>query len=144
MAYIKYGVQERNVKLKLDKKLHGHTIISSNEYHAFLLLRKPLDVFKKVVLRYCPWDNDIIAFLHLPVGTLVHYDPKDIKLRCNFAIVMGFNKDVSQCRSVYDRSFVYRPANIVQPKYKFSMRRGVCSSGIHFFLEHEQAVKYAT
>ena len=122
----------------LTKKLYGNTIVSSNNLYAIIQLKKPLNGFKKVISGF----YHVIAFLHLPVGTLVHYDEREKKLRCDLAIVMGFDEDVKSCRSNYDYDFIYRPASIVQPKYKFDMDLGVCSSGIHFFLEYNDAKNY--
>jgi len=114
-------------------------------------LEKPIVGFKKVMkLRYPkpyarylkPYDTRVIELI-IPAGALVHYpDPRELdntwfKLRASEAYVAKGNG-----KSSHDFLFKYREGEIVKPESKFSRVNKTCASGIHFFLDPEEAALY--
>lgn len=69
------------------------------------------------------------------------------KCRCSKAKVLSITnientEEYNEVVSFYDKSFVYRVGEIVEVKDFDENRWNECSTGIHFFLTREEAVKY--
>ena len=71
-----------------------------------------------------------------------------LKCRCSKAKVLeiqerdGSKSDCNQIRSQYDPSFVYKIGEIVKVDNFDEDRWDECSTGIHFFISRDMAVKY--
>ena len=71
-----------------------------------------------------------------------------LKCRCSKAKVLeiqerdGSKSGCNQIRSQYDPSFVYKIGEIVKVDNFDEDRWGECSTGIHFFISRDMAVKY--
>lgn len=71
-----------------------------------------------------------------------------LKCRCSKAKVLeiqesdGSKSDCNQIRSQYDSSFVYKIGEIVKVDDFDEDRWNECSTGIHFFISRDMAVKY--
>jgi len=111
-------------------------------------LEKPIVGFKRVMkLRYKgPWQRldkcSRVIELIIPAGALVHYpNPREghtwFKLRASEAYVAKGNG-----KSSYDFLFKYREGEIVKPEFPFRRVNKTCASGIHFFLDPEEAANY--
>ena len=71
------------------------------------------------------------------------------KCRCEKAYVLdiqdmnGIHKDVDCAHSYYDKNFIYRIGEMVEPQQPFDDDRwNECGSGIHFFINRQEAVEY--
>ena len=70
------------------------------------------------------------------------------KCRCNKAKVLrilNFDRtvaDVTEVRSSYDRNFIYKVGEIVSVDDFDDNRWNECSTGIHFFINFQEAVNY--
>lgn len=118
----------------------------------FYVLEKPLHVFKKVIT---PRGSDVIANLIIPINATVFvrndaFDERGDacrKMRADKAFVYSMFKrsslaplDVAE--SGWDSSFKYKVGELVTPKHSFSFSGGECDSGIHFFLNLQDALSY--
>ena len=71
-----------------------------------------------------------------------------LKCRCSKAKVLeiqetdGSRSDITQVQSDNDSSFIYKVGEIVEVSDFDENRFNECSSGIHFFIAREMAVKY--
>lgn len=147
---------------KLTKYLHKHFRTgrsrhklspSGNYLSVFAELKTRLLAFKKL------GDNKI-ANLIIPVGETVHaqywidginlvpnLDGGQWKLRSSGAIVHSIadykNNKYTYGRSYHYPHFIYEvhPSKILRPE-KFSRKAEICESGIHFFLNLEEALDY--
>lgn len=70
------------------------------------------------------------------------------KCRCNKAIVLemqnykGESIDVKEAYSMFDRSFKYRIGETVEVSDFDENRWNECSTGIHFFINRQEAINY--
>ena len=70
------------------------------------------------------------------------------KCRCNKAKVLqiqnldGTNADVTEVASNFDSNFIYRVGEMVSVSYFDEDRWNECSTGIHFFINRQEAVEY--
>ena len=69
------------------------------------------------------------------------------KCRCSKAKVLSITnvsntKEYDKAHSDFDYSFIYRVGEIVEVKDFDENRRGECSTGIHFFMTRDEAIKY--
>lgn len=112
----------------------------------------------------CPDTGSFIGWKGALVG---HDDPVIIKLlipegakrssgvgrkcRCDKAIVLEIQSpyeaidlgDSIEAYSMYDNDFKYRVGNIITPDLQFNENRWIeCASGIHFFINRQEAVDY--
>jgi len=71
-----------------------------------------------------------------------------LKCRCSKAKVLGIenldgtDSGLTEIKSNYDENFVYRVGEIVEVDNFDEDRFNECSTGIHFFIAREMAVKY--
>lgn len=101
----------------------------------------------------------IIAKLRVRGDAKRYFSPHSHKIRVSEAKVIGFfaiNKDpnakerivpikipkMATVRSIFNTSFKYKLDTVVKPKKKFSELHETCASGIHGFLDLEDAISY--
>lgn len=130
----------------------AYTAVSFGTKGTFWVVTTELKAFKRL-------DGTRVAALKIPIGATVYAARPafnratyrdERKMRASKAIVHGiysiakgvYGMDVSCGRSLHDESFVYRPGATVEPKYTFSMDDAQCASGIHFFLNFNDAYLY--
>lgn len=131
-----------NIRLRLARKIR----LDSPEYYSYYgkfdyylaTVTKGITGYKKVRSEL----GDVITFLHIPAGARLHFALHSTKLRASEAVVMGFSLPIKQAHSMHDHKFFYRPAHIVMPSNKFSEYYDICASGIHFFLDYNQASRF--
>ena len=117
----------------------------------------PLHVFKKV---YNEWLDDAIANLIIMEGESIWIHPyafagsgwagswNERKMRATSAYVHSIhsvdpgNRSVRQAKSWFDPTFVYKVGEVVRPKFDFSFEQNTCASGIHFFVELNDALDF--
>ncbi len=135
-------------------KRYGHTLESS----CFYKVKHPLPVFKKVQR----FGVGVIANLIIPVGAII-YAPDvafmvassnvhERKLRASKAYVhslaytdscpLGAAYPYRAAFSTFNASFKYVTDTIVKPDKKFDMNKQTCASGIHFFLNVQDALDW--
>ena len=92
-------------------------------------------------------DKYYIVKLEIPVDAL-RSSATSRKCRCNKAKVLeiqnidGSKANIDVVHSIYDPSFQYKTGQIVEePKYDDN-RFNVCSKGIHFFINRQEAVDF--
>lgn len=103
----------------------------------------------------CPEEGSFVAWKKCRNGKIVKLlVPEDAKrssaggtkCRCSKAIVLDIEdrdgKLVSEAVSMYDRSFIYKKGETVEAPNFDEDHWNECSSGIHFFISKEQAIKY--
>ena len=107
-----------------------------------------MKVYKKVQWK----GRKYIAVLKLPSLVQIMWDPSDVtaKHRASKVKVLGFETlkgkscpNMKKARGTFDPDFVYHRGKVAKPKYKFSLKQGVCESGIHFFVSKQKAKKWA-
>jgi hypothetical protein len=126
---------------------------------AYLRVVKPTLVFKGVYVMcgYNDWRN-AIAELELPVGAVFHFSSRNAKCRATrarvvriYAIdaegeqVISLPKPPRNARSTYDTTFMYHVGALVKPNRKFTTgfrRDTVCASGIHFYFDQRDAIRF--
>ena len=105
----------------------------------------------------CPEKGSFIAFKKVRGNYIVELlIPEDArrcsatsrKCRCDKAKVLSITKidrtsdDVDTVYSMYDETFAYKIGELVEVKVFDDNRWNECSTGIHFFLTRQEAVKY--
>lgn len=111
----------------------------------------------------CPTEGDIIGWkvcrgqnnrtpylvkLHIPDGVKRTSGFGSRKCRCELAQVLdilhidGTPAKETVVASYYDKMFMYTKGQWVHSNYYDNDRRSVCSSGIHFFMECQEAINY--
>lgn len=111
----------------------------------------------------CPAEGDIIGWkvcrgqnnrtpylvkLHIPDGGKRISGFGSRKCRCECALVLdvlhidGTPAKETTVVSYYDKTFMYTKGEWVRSKYYDNDRRFTCSSGIHFFMEQQEAINY--
>jgi hypothetical protein len=101
------------------------------------IVKKPLLVYKKVIISKKQGLKTTVAILELPVGAEIVYNDEYTrgKMRASVAKVVGFtNKKITRAISGHDLNFKYIKNEIVQPTHEFDRSSSPCESGIHFFL----------
>ena len=107
-------------------------------------------------LPQCPSEGSFVAWKKagkIIVKLLVTEDAKrssatTLKCRCSKAKVLaienmdGSESDLKEVESSYDCNFVYRVGETVEVENFDDDRWNECSSGIHFFIARDMAVKY--
>ena len=117
-----------------------------------------IDVSEKTafLLQQCPSEGSFVAWKRagdVIVKLLVTEDAKrssatTLKCRCSKAKVLaienidGSESELKEVASSYDSNFVYRVGETVEVNDFDDDRWNECSSGIHFFIAREMAVKY--
>jgi len=117
-----------------------------------------IDVSEKTafLLQQCPSEGSFVAWKKaggMIVKLLVTEDAKrssatTLKCRCSKAKVLaienldGSESELKEVESSYDSNFVYRVGETVEVENFDDNRWNECSSGIHFFIAREMAVKY--
>lgn len=101
--------------------------------------------------------EEVIVKLSVPSSALRHYDPMSKKIRVSEAVVAGFYDMVRQeiklsklhrllkrylVTSFRDYDFKYWLDKIVTPVHPFADNDDTCASGIHGFLEFDDAASY--
>jgi hypothetical protein len=129
------------------------------EVTGFYVITKELNVFK---MNYSTdGRTKVITNLTIPVGAKVYapdfafnedhaddgYRCHDRKMRASEAIVhssatMYAQKPVAVARSGWDSSFKYAAGKTIKPRGDFDMDGDQCASGIHFFLNLQDAIEY--
>ena len=108
------------------------------------------------LLPQCPSEGSFVAWKKaggMIVKLLVTEDAKrssatTLKCRCSKAKVLaienidGSKSELKEVASSYDSNFVYRIGETVEVENFDDDRWNECSSGIHFFIAREMAVKY--
>ena len=108
------------------------------------------------LLPQCPSEGSFVAWKKvgdLIVKLLVTEDAKrssatTLKCRCSKAKVLaiehldGSKSELKEIESSYDSDFIYRIGETVEVDDFDDDRWNECSSGIHFFIAREMAVKY--
>ena len=108
------------------------------------------------LLQQCPSEGSFVAWKKagdMIVKLLVTEDAKrssatTLKCRCSKAKVLaienidGSESELQEVESSYDENFVYRVGETVEVDDFDNDRWNECSSGIHFFIAREMAVKY--
>ena len=108
------------------------------------------------LLQQCPSEGSFVAWKKaggMIVKLLVTEDAKrssatTLKCRCSKARVLaienidGSESKLKRVASSYDKNFVYRVGETVEVDDFDDDRWNECSSGIHFFIAREMAVKY--
>lgn len=129
------------------------------DWRYFYTVTKPLKAFKKVYTRnkFGTIDRADIANLIIPVGATVYAQPDslagnsdshDRKMRASEAEVHSIftltrpHAAVDSAHAGFNSHFVYKPGEAVRPSEEFSLRRSQCDSGIHFFLNCGDALRY--
>lgn len=144
---------------------HGHTQLLQSSWlnnlypeqkQYFRQVTKPLHVFKKV-FRGARHYGPVIANLIIPTGAHVYHNGDGAfdarikihyrKMRASKAYVHSLvplhgKLPLKSAVSGYSSNFVYRPGESVVPTEGFSYDDGACGSGIHFFLNLADAMKY--
>ena len=103
----------------------------------------------------CPEEGSFIGYKKANeciVKLLILEDSKrcsatSVKCRCNKAKVLDIEnietgEKVEEIRSNYDSNFIYRVGKIVTVNDFDDNRWNECSTGIHFFMNRENAIKY--
>jgi len=98
----------------------------------------------------CPEIGEFIAFkkAHGKIITIkVHYDSlrssaTSNKCRCSKATVLEIEGGIPVC-SDYDSSFIYEVGKVIEVSDFDTNRWNECSTGIHFFMNRENAVTYS-
>lgn len=139
--------------------------IANTKSHGFP--ERPMTLYKKARIRIFnvnPFADDynrseeVIVKLSVPSTALRHYDPISKKIRVSEAIVVGFYDMVKQeikisklhrllkrysvC-SYRDSDFRYWLGKTVTPEHPFADNDETCASGIHGFLEFDDAASYS-
>jgi hypothetical protein len=108
------------------------------------------------LLQQCPSEGSFVAWKKaggMIVKLLVTEDAKrssatTLKCRCSKAKVLaienldGSESELKEVASSYDKKFVYRVGETVEVDIFDDNRWNECSTGIHFFIAREMAVKY--
>ncbi len=103
----------------------------------------------------CPEEGSFIGYKnankHL-IKLLILEDSKrssatTLKCRCDKAKVLSITniktgKEISEIASDYDKNFIYKVGKIVEVKDFDEDRWNECSTGIHFFINKENAINY--
>ena len=103
----------------------------------------------------CPEEGSFIGYKkankHL-IKLLILEDSKrssttTLKCRCDKAKVLSITniktgKEISEIASDYDKNFIYKVGKIVEVKDFDDNRWNECSTGIHFFINKENAINY--
>lgn len=103
----------------------------------------------------CPEEGSFIGYKkankHL-IKLLILEDSKrssatTLKCRCDKAKVLSITniktgKEISKIASDYDKNFIYKVGKIVEVKDFDEDRWNECSTGIHFFINKENAINY--
>ena len=140
--------------------LSGADLSGADLWHAYLSgadLRN-IDVSEKTafLLHQCPSEGSFVAWKKadgMIIKLLVTEDAKrssgtTLKCRCSKAKVLaienidGSESGLKEVASSYDSDFVYRIGETVEVDNFDDDRWNECSTGIHFFIAREMAVKY--
>jgi len=121
---------------------------------------KDIQAYKKVQWHepdnaYCGYKNHkAIASLIIPKGAILHAslmwvsELNQRKIRANKAVVHQIHDVISdknrlEANSDWASNFKYKVGKTVRPSgCRFYMGAGICESGIHFFLQMEDALSY--
>jgi len=111
-----------------------------------------------IVAMMCPDTGSFIGWKKCSKNLIVKLQiPEDAKrcsatgrkCRCDKALVLeiqnidGTKADIDTAHSTYDNHFAYRVGETVEPESPFDEDRwNECASGIHFFINREEAVYY--
>ena len=156
-----YGANLRDANLR-HTNLYGANLCSANLYYADLrdanLYGADLSNAKNIpfIPYACPDTGSFIGYKKARNKIIKLEIPEDAKrtsgmtrkCRCNKAKVLGIydyennlleDKEVASNR---DREFIYRVGEIVEVKDFDEDRWHECSTGIHFFINFEEAVNY--
>ena len=111
----------------------------------------------------CPAEGDIIGWKvcrdqnnHIPYLVKLHIPDRakrtsgfgSRKCRCECALVLdilhidGTPAKETSVVSYYDKTFAYTQGQWIHPNYYDNDRRFICSGGIHFFMERQEAINY--
>ena len=139
--------------------------ITNTKSHGFP--ERPMTLYKKARIRilnvnpfasYFSRTEDVIVKLSVPSTALRHYDPISKKIRVSEAKVVGFydmeHKEIKLSKlhrllkrylvySYRDSDFKYWLDKTVTPEEPFADNDETCASGIHGFLEFDDAASYS-
>ena len=149
--------------LELKAHIEKHaTLTTECSLGGFYTVKKEMHVFKKVLYRDSSrfWHDTCpaIANLILPVGTefyalhmgLTEAGNADAyrKMRADRARVHSIvelthpHKQQPRAYSWFNGQFLYRPGEFIVPNLPFSKQDLLCESGIHFFINVQDAIDY--
>jgi hypothetical protein len=116
----------------------SYTLNGSNH-----VLKHDVCGFKKI--RSGPNGTHTIVNLIIPAGARVYVT--DGKCRASEAKVESMvtqhgQRAVSEGYSMWDNSYKYRVGQVQKPKYAYDRQGGQCTSGIHFFLDINDALAW--
>ena len=135
--------------------LHGANLYGAN-LHGANLLRADFNESTAMLLPQCPSEGSFIAWKKAS-GKIIKLEVCDdakrssattLKCRCSKAKVLEIQNpdgtlcDSTEVQSDNDSSFIYKVGEIVEVEDFDENRFNECSSGIHFFIAREMAVKY--
>ena len=139
--------------------------IANTKSHGFP--DRPMVLYKKARIRilntntfadYSSRSEEVIVKLSVPSAALRHYDPISKKIRVSEAVVAGFYDMVHQeiklsrlhrllkryiVSSYRDSDFRYWLGKKVTPEKPFADKDETCASGIHGFLDFDDAASYS-
>ena len=129
--------------------------VKKTENKNFYEVVKPLYVFKKTITTGDTF-RSCITNLIIPKGTIIYccanvFDyfnqRSDRKMRASRAIVhssvrIADTNKTDNTWSLQDATFIYKNGKTVNPRFGFSMKNSHCESGIHFFLNLQDAIDY--
>lgn len=136
----------------LDTELKGANVYDTNFSHVNLTSAKNISFVPYV----CPDTGSFIGYKkagRMIVKLEIPEDAKRLsatsrKCRCNKAKVLGIYDyernllEVKEVSSDRDKNFIYRVGEIVEVENFDEDRWNECSTGIHFFINFEEAVRY--
>ena len=132
--------------------LYGANLRGANLYDAYLRGAKNLPFIPYV----CPDTGSFIGYKkvsNMIIKLEITEDAKRVsatsrKCRCNKAKVLGiydYNHNLLEDKEVAsdrDKDFIYRVGEVAEVKDFDEDRWNECSTGIHFFINFQEAVKY--
>lgn len=115
-----------------------------------LQARWTIEVYKKAFAWRRGLKERAIVKLEIPKGALIIVGDEFVstgKLRTNRAKVINVTSipgktNYERAFSSHNTCFEYIPGEIIVPERKFSPHYVTCASGIHFFVNHSDAVAY--
>ena len=127
---------------------------------------RPMTLYKKARIRIlsanplsndCSREKEVIVKLSVPSSALKHFDPMSKKIRVSEAVVVGFydmeHQEIKLSKihrllkrylvtSFRDYDFKYWLDKTVRPVHPFANDDETCASGIHGFLDFDDAAEY--
>ena len=133
--------------------IREHAVPAGGKWHSnFWRITKEMKVFKKAYYKYY---HQVIVNLVIPVDAIIHFPESNYsvdeidnrKMRASKAFVHSIasknNKEIlNVAHSDWSVDFKYIVGKTVKPTYSFCSTPYQCESGIHFFMQLEDALIY--